>query len=128
ELGSFIDEPVKHYSSGMRARLAFSTVTTINPDVLLIDEALSVGDAAFSRKAAARIRDLIDRAVAVVVVTHNLTFVETVCTRAIWLPEDRLVFDGPPEEAVRQYRLAGGGTDKKLRSRSFRVDGVRSTS
>jgi teichoic acid transport system ATP-binding protein len=128
ELGSFIDEPVKHYSSGMRARLAFSTVTTIKPDILLIDEALSVGDAAFSRKAAARIRDLIDDAVAVVVVTHNLTFVENVCTRAIWLQEGRVVFDGAPDEAVQRYRLAGGGTGKRSRAGGARADGARSTS
>jgi len=108
ELGDVIDEPVKHYSSGMRARLAFSTVTTIKPDVLVIDEALSVGDAAFSRKAAARIRALIDGASAVVVVTHNLTFVESVCTRGIWLEQGRVIFDGPPDETVRQYRSQDG--------------------
>ncbi len=100
----------------MRARLAFSTVTSIEPDTLIVDEALSAGDAAFSRKASERMEELIARARAVIVVTHNLRFVETVCTRAIWLQEGRLVFDGTPREAVERYRRAG----------SVRAGGVRS--
>ncbi len=108
ELGPVIHEPIKHYSRGMRARLAFSTVTTTEPDLLVIDEALSAGDDEFSTKAATRMRELIDHARAVVVVTHNLTFVETVCTRALWLHAGRLVLDGEPAAVVRQYRKARG--------------------
>jgi teichoic acid transport system ATP-binding protein len=104
ELEPFIDEPVKHYSRGMRAKLAFSTMTTVEPDTLIIDEALSVGDAAFAAKAAIRIRELIARARVVIVVTHKLAFIESVCTRALWLSGGTVAFDGAPEEAVRQYR------------------------
>lgn len=104
ELGQVVEEPVKHYSHGMRARLAFSAMTAGEPDTLIIDEALSVGDAAFSAKAAARIRELIARARVVIVVTHRLAFVESVCTRALWLSGGRVAFDGSPEETVQKYR------------------------
>lgn len=99
-----IDEPVKHYSRGMRVRLGFSVATAINPDLLILDEALNVGDLAFYEKASMKIRDLIARAKAVIVVTHNLSFVEQVCTRALWLKNGTLQFDGDPKEAVTAYK------------------------
>jgi teichoic acid transport system ATP-binding protein len=104
ELARMIDEPVKHYSRGMRVRLGFSVATAINPDLLILDEALNVGDIAFYEKASRKIRDLIEAAKAVMVVTHNLAFVEQVCTRAIWLKNGTLQFDGAPKEAVAAYR------------------------
>ena len=99
-----IDEPVKHYSRGMRVRLGFSVATTVNPDLLILDEALNVGDIAFDEKASERIQELITRAKAVIVVTHNLRFVEQLCTRALWLKNGDLQFDGDPKAAVSAYQ------------------------
>ncbi len=104
ELKHIIDEPVKHYSRGMRVRLGFSVATAVNPDLLILDEALSVGDMAFYEKASEKIQELIAGAKAVIVVTHNLTFVEQVCTRAVWLKNGTLQFDGNPKEAVTAYQ------------------------
>lgn len=104
ELEEFIERPVKHYSSGMKARLGFSISATIKPDVFIIDEALSVGDVSFYEKASARIQEMIINAKAVIVVTHDLGFVEKVCTRAMWLDKGKIIFDGDPKEAVARYR------------------------
>ncbi|MBW1744046.1 MAG: ABC transporter ATP-binding protein, partial [Deltaproteobacteria bacterium] len=104
EIEKFMDQPVKNYSSGMRARLGFSIAASLRPDVFIIDEALSVGDMSFYEKASAKIQELMECAKAVIVVTHNMNFVETVCTRALWLDEGTIRFDGSPEEAVEMYR------------------------
>jgi len=104
ELGKFIDEPVKHYSSGMRSRLAFSIAAAVKPDIFIVDEVLSVGDAAFYERASVKIQELITQAKVVLVVTHNLNFVEKVCTRAIWLDKGMIQFDGDPREAIVRYR------------------------
>ena len=103
-LARFMDEPIKHYSSGMRSRLGFSIAAMIEPDVFIIDEALSLGDIAFYEKASARIQELIALAKAVIVVTHDLALVEKVCTRALWLDRGTVQFDGDPKEAVARYR------------------------
>lgn len=105
-IGSFIDEPVKHYSAGMRSRLGFSIAAMLNPDILIIDEALSAGDASFYEKATAKVLELMTRANAVIVVTHNLNFVETVCTRAIWLDKSALRLDGDPRDVIEAYRAS----------------------
>lgn len=104
DLEKFMDHPVKNYSSGMKSRLGFSIAAMIKPDVFIIDEALSVGDASFYEKASAKIQELIGRAKAVIVVTHNMAFVEKVCTRALWLECGIIKFDGGPKETVDKYR------------------------
>jgi homopolymeric O-antigen transport system ATP-binding protein len=104
ELKKFIDKPLKEYSKGMIARLGFSIATAVQPEILIIDEALSAGDLAFYQKAAARIQEIMSNAKAVVVVTHNMSFVRDVCTRVIWLDHGRLLFDGDPDEAVKRYK------------------------
>lgn len=103
-LEKFIDQPIKHYSSGMRSRLGFSIAAMIRPDVFIIDEALSVGDASFYEKASAKIQELIGMAKAVIIVTHNLDFVQKVCTRALWIGDGVIKFDGDPKETVAHYR------------------------
>ncbi len=103
-LEKFIDEPLKHYSWGMRSRLGFSIAAMIEPDIFIIDEALSAGDAAFSERASAKIQELITRAKAVIVVTHNMEFVEKVCTRAVWMDAGKVQFVGNPVDAVHRYR------------------------
>lgn len=104
----FIQQPVKHYSAGMRARLGFSIVSIIKPDVFIVDEALNAGDAAFYEKAGARIQELIQEAKAAVIVSHNIKFIEKICTRALVLHKGRVMFDGPPDAAVSIYRDRAG--------------------
>ncbi len=104
----FIHQPVKHYSAGMRARLGFSIVSIIQPDVFIVDEALNAGDAAFYEKAGARIQEMIRDAKAVVIVSHNMKFIQKICTRALVLHRGRVLFDGPTKEAVSAYRSRPG--------------------
>jgi teichoic acid transport system ATP-binding protein len=106
ELKKFIDKPVKYYSSGMRSRLAFSIAATLQPDIFIIDEALSTGDIAFQQKASEQIQSMMEKAKAVIIVSHSMNFVENVCTRAIWMEGGQIRFDGDPKEAVIQYRQA----------------------
>jgi ABC-type polysaccharide/polyol phosphate transport system ATPase subunit len=102
-LREFEDLPLKYYSSGMYMRLAFAIATEVEPDVLLVDEALGVGDAAFMDKAKARIRSLLDRSHVVVVVSHDMDALRTVCNRGLWLKKGRIVGDGPIEETIQRY-------------------------
>jgi len=109
-----IDRPMRTYSSGMRSRLHFSVATSVNPDILLIDEVLAVGDRDFRRRSLKRITDLQGKAKVVVLVTHGLHQVRKVCTRAIWLEQGRLMADGPPAEVLDQYVEFTGGADEDL--------------
>src|SRR5699024_7671454 len=84
-----IDKAVKTYSSGMRARLGFSIAAVLKPDIFIIDEALSTGDLAFRQKATERIQEMMERAKAVIIVSHSMNFVEQICTRAIWIDQGR---------------------------------------
>ena len=104
ELREDINKPIKSYSSGMRSKLGFSIAAAVQPELFIIDEALSAGDASFQRKASETIQDMIKNAEAVLVVTHSLDFVEKVCTRALWFDHGRLLFDGDPKEAVEKYK------------------------
>jgi ABC-type polysaccharide/polyol phosphate transport system ATPase subunit len=112
ELESFIDEPVKNYSSGMYARLAFSIATQINPDVLLIDEIFGVGDEFFMRKSVVRMQKLMAKGVTTVFVAHNIDFLVAQCNRLIWMDKGSIVMDGSPHEVAAQYR--NSGTELKL--------------
>lgn len=94
ELNEFLDQPVKTYSSGMFARLAFSIAIHVDPEVVIVDEALAVGDARFVAKCMRRIKDLQARGVSILFVSHDITAVRTLCERAIWLDSGRLVEDG----------------------------------
>lgn len=104
ELRDDIDKPIKSYSSGMRSKLGFSIAAAVQPELFIIDEALSAGDASFQKKASETIQAMIKNAEAVLVVTHSLDFVEKVCTRALWFDHGKLLFDGSPKEAVERYR------------------------
>ncbi|MEC5425935.1 ATP-binding cassette domain-containing protein [Virgibacillus sp. C22-A2] len=112
-----ISKPVKDYSSGMKARLGFSIAAILKPDIFIIDEALSTGDITFKQKASERIQDMMERAKAVIIVTHSMTFVEQVCTRAIWMEQGQIRFDGDAEEAVAKYRESQG-VKKKVKTHS----------
>lgn len=103
DLGGFIDQPVRMYSSGMQARLAFSVAVHVTPDILIVDEALSVGDEAFRARATEKMHEMMGRARGVVVITHSLDFVRQHCTRAVWLRDGRVAMDGEPEPVVTAY-------------------------
>lgn len=103
ELGDFIDVPLRNYSSGMRTRLGFAIAAHIEPDILLLDEILGVGDEAFQRKSKAKLDDLMRHAKAIVVVSHSMGFVRDTCTKALWLHEGRVAEYGTPEQVVESY-------------------------
>jgi|SRR5579859_208702 len=102
ELGDFIDSPIKQYSSGMILRLGFSIAMEVDPDILLVDEILAVGDAAFQQKCLARI-DEFRRRKTIVYVSHSAASVRELCTRALLLHEGTLVADGPPDQVLAEY-------------------------
>lgn len=103
ELGDFIDRPVKTYSSGMSMRLGFAVAAQVEPDVLIVDEALSVGDGYFQKKCMDRIRELLDGGTSLLFCSHAMYYVTTFCRRALWLRDGRPVVLGPTEEVVREY-------------------------
>ena len=103
ELGEFIDLPMRVYSSGMSQRLAFSVSVFMEPDILLIDEALSAGDAAFKHKAADKMHELMTKARAMFLVSHSLASVHQLCNRAIWLHKGTLMMEGTPVEVGEAY-------------------------
>lgn len=102
-IGDYIDQPVRSYSSGMFVRLAFSMATSVDPDILIIDEALSVGDDAFARKSFERIMKLKDRGATILFCSHSLFQVEQLCSRALWIMDGRVQYDGLPAQAVVEY-------------------------
>jgi ABC-type polysaccharide/polyol phosphate transport system ATPase subunit len=103
-LSEFIDQPVKTYSSGMYVRLAFSIATSVQPDILIIDEALSVGDGAFARKSFDRILAMRDQGVTIIFCSHSLFQVEALCTRALWLDAGRVREIGPVAQVTASYQ------------------------
>jgi ABC-type polysaccharide/polyol phosphate transport system ATPase subunit len=104
DIGPFIDAPVKTYSTGMKARLGFAIATSITPDILLLDEVLGTGDQVFRARSQLRIRELVDKARAIVMVTHDLAFVTDYCNRAILIELGTVIREGPPAEIVQLYR------------------------
>lgn len=103
ELEEFIDTPVKRYSSGMYVRLGFAVAVHSNPEILLVDEVLSVGDSFFQEKSLAKMHEFRDRGTTIVVVSHDPPLVSSFCERAIWLDHGRMVEDGPAREVLDHY-------------------------
>lgn len=103
ELGEFFDKPLRVYSSGMQARLAFSLATAVRPDVLIIDEVLSVGDSYFQHKSFNRIRQFKEEGTAIILVTHTIGDVRALCDRVILLDRGSVIRDGAPDEVVDYY-------------------------
>mgnify|MGYP000969081219 CR=1 FL=1 len=102
-IGDYIDQPVRSYSSGMFMRLAFSMATSVEPDILIIDEALSVGDGAFAHKSFERIMALKERGATILFCSHSMFQVEALCTRALWIEAGELRYDGPAHRATVEY-------------------------
>ena len=103
ELGDFIDEPIRVYSSGMLAKLGFSVISQVDPDVLIIDEVLAVGDIAFQRKCMKTINDFKARGVTILFVSHNMEDVKKICDKVIWVENHRLKAMGDADPIVEQY-------------------------
>ena len=103
DIGDYIGQPVKTYSSGMMVRLAFAVQTVLDPDLLIVDEALSVGDVFFQQKCFRRIRELIEKGTTVLFVSHDMTSVRSLCNRAVLLQKGEKIFEGLPEDAASIY-------------------------
>lgn len=124
DLGAFIDAPIKTYSSGMRARLGFSIATAVDPDILLLDEVLSTGDATFREKSKARVIELVRSAKAVVLVTHDMNWVQEYCNRAILLELGHVVIEGEPATVVEMHleRMAAAKAEREAQARAAGLD------
>jgi lipopolysaccharide transport system ATP-binding protein len=103
ELGSFIEQPIRMYSSGMLARLGFSVIANLEPDILLIDEILAVGDKDFQKKCLEKMKEFKKLGVTMVLVSHNMGDVEMMCDRAIWIEDHYQKMDGHPSEVIQNY-------------------------
>ncbi len=105
ELGEFIDAPLRTYSSGMRARLGFAIATSVDPDILLLDEVLATGDANFRAKSKTRVLEIVSAAKAVVLVTHDMSWVTEYCNRALLIERGELVMEGEPADVVELHQV-----------------------
>ncbi len=121
DLGEFIDYPVRTYSTGMKSRLMFAMISHIDPEILLIDEALSAGDFAFADKATRRIREICERGKIVIVVSHGLDTLTKICNRCIWLDAGRIVMDGPANEVIAEYEKSIRDKDEAELLEKFRA-------
>lgn len=122
EIGDYMDQPVRTYSSGMQVRLAFSVATVIRPDILIVDEALSVGDAYFQHKSFARIRQFRDCGTTLLFVSHSPGAVKTLCNRAILLEQGRVARDGSPDDVLDYYNALIAQQEANQRIREIAAD------
>ena len=129
EIGRFIDTPIKRYSSGMMVRLAFAVSSTMNPDILIIDEVLSVGDMRFRSKCLKRMADIANGGRTIICVSHIMGIIRSLCDRAIVLDNGKIIYDGEVEGAIELYNGKSGGTkashyeyDEKNRTRGYLCD------
>jgi ABC-type polysaccharide/polyol phosphate transport system ATPase subunit len=106
ELWEFIDVPVRNYSSGMAARLGFAVATDIDPDILILDEVLSVGDEGFQHKSLARMEEFRDHGATIILVSHNMDTIKEMCHRAVWLDHGQITMVGETSEVVPAYQEA----------------------
>lgn len=138
ELGHVIDQPFKHYSSGMQARLTFSTAISVDPDIMIVDEALAAGDAAFVEKCLYRLDEIVKRGATVLLVTHNTNLIPRFGKRSIWLENGQIRMDGDAKEVSKAYEIAAYSSvarhisaeppperigDQKIRIDAVHVDG-----
>ena len=121
-IGEAIDRPMKTYSSGMSARLQFAISAAVKPEILIIDEALAVGDRDFRRKSRQRIEELRESAGTVFLVTHSMQDVRRSCTRALWLHEGTLEMDGAPDEVIAAYEDSDMRREKRIQRTKRRAE------
>lgn len=108
ELGRFIDVPIKNYSSGMKSKLGFAVSTLVKPDILILDEVLSVGDTKFRIKSRKKIFELFKEGVTVVLVSHNIRLIRYICNRAIWIEKGKLIMEGDADTVCDAYEKSLG--------------------
>jgi lipopolysaccharide transport system ATP-binding protein len=122
EVERFIDTPIKHYSSGMEVRLAFSVAAHLEPEILLVDEVLAVGDAAFQKKCLGKMGEVARQGRTVLFVSHNMGAITELCGRALWLEHGRIKLDGNPSDVVSSYLSQGSEGKAVWRNDSVRAD------
>jgi len=110
DIGEFLDTPVKRYSSGMKVRLGFAVAAHLQPEILIVDEVLAVGDAAFQKKCITKMSEVAAGGRTVLLVSHNMAAIQAICTRAIVIDAGRVVMEGAPVDAVAHYRKISGST------------------
>jgi lipopolysaccharide transport system ATP-binding protein len=120
ELGEFIDYPVRTYSTGMKSRLAFSMIVHIDPEILIIDETLSAGDAVFSAKATQKIQEICNKGKIVILVSHSMQTIVDMCNRCLWMDNGRVVMDGPPAPVTSAYLDAVRKADEAALQEKYR--------
>ena len=106
ELENFKDVPIKNFSSGMYARLGFAIVTIVNPDILIVDEVLSVGDYKFKEKCTKRIKEMIEQGTTIIIVSHEIEMIEEVCNKVLWLEHGRIRGFGDTDKICCQYKVS----------------------
>jgi ABC-type polysaccharide/polyol phosphate transport system ATPase subunit len=104
DIGDFIEAPIKQYSSGMFMRLAFAVATEVNPDILVMDEVLAVGDFEFQAKCFDRLRHFRESGKTILIVTHSMSQIEEICSRAVLLDHGRILLDSSPEDVIELYK------------------------
>jgi len=124
DIGPFFDRPMKIYSSGMSTRLAFATFLFLDPDILVVDEALAVGDMFFQRKCLAAMADILRRGTTILLVSHDMAAIETLCSRVILLERGEIAFMGKPEDAISRYFARSGPPGSAARPLSGAVSNV----
>jgi ABC-2 type transport system ATP-binding protein len=105
DLGEFIDTPIKHYSSGMYMRLAFAVAVHTDPDILLVDEILAVGDTKFQERCFQKMREFQNAGVAIIFVSHDMRAIQNFCTRVFYINSAKIVKSGEPKEVIKKYAL-----------------------
>ncbi|SFV26729.1 lipopolysaccharide transport system ATP-binding protein [Devosia crocina] len=123
EIGAYFEQPVRVYSSGMQVRLAFAVATAVRPEILIVDEALSVGDAYFQHKSFARIREFREAGTTLLLVSHDRASVISICNRAILLSEGKVRMDGPPEQVLDLYNALVAEKEHQVIEQSKTSDG-----
>jgi len=118
----YIETPVKRYSSGMAVRLAFAVAAHLDPEILLVDEVLAVGDAAFQKKCIGKMSEVAECGRTVVFVSHNMAAITSLCKRGIWLDRGEVMADGPVQQVVQSYLAAAGETDEMETNLALRQD------
>ena len=126
-IGAFIDAPMKTYSSGMKARVGFSIATSVDPDILLLDEVLQTGDNTFKEKSRRRIAEVLRTAKAVVMVTHDMSWITAFCNRAVLMDKGKIVADGDPEEIADMHEQdAAKRAKQKRKAKQLMMHGLAS--
>lgn len=127
DIGEFIDYPVKTYSTGMKARLGFSMIIFIEPEILIIDEVLSAGDATFGQKASAKMKEICDKGKILIVVSHSMESIVTMCNRCLWMDQGKVVMDGDPTSVTAAYvKTVRDVEDRRIKERFQRRVGSHS--